>query len=108
MKPLRPVVRAATLGATIREQMGYEITDRRPIAARRLRLFQVVARGLARSGVSANAISLVGMMLATIAAAALVATRYTDHGWSRAMWLLAGLAVQGRLLCNLLDGMVAA
>ena len=48
------------------------------------------------------------MMLATAAAAALVATRYTDHGWSRAMWLLAGLAVQGRLLCNLLDGMVAA
>jgi phosphatidylglycerophosphate synthase len=88
--------------------MGYEITDRRPIAARRLRLFQATARGLARAGVSANVISVLGMLLATMAAAALVGTRSIDGGWSRALWLLAGLGAQGRLLCNLLDGMVAA
>jgi phosphatidylglycerophosphate synthase len=90
------------------QRMGYEITDRRPIAARRLRLFQATARGLARAGVSANGISVLGMLLATMAAAALVGTRSIDGGWSRALWLLAGLGVQGRLLCNLLDGMVAA
>lgn len=81
--------------------MNYDVTDRRPIAARELGVFHRVADRLARAGVSANAISVAGM-LAAIAAGLLLGLVHT--WWAL---LLAAVLVQLRLLANLLDGMVA-
>ncbi len=80
--------------------------DRRPIAARELRLFQGMAAALARAGVPANAISIAGMACG-VGSGALFAL--TAHGpeWVRPLWLVGAALVQLRLLANMLDGMVA-
>lgn len=80
--------------------------DRRPIAARGLPVFQRLAAGLARAGISPNAISLAGMLCGIAAGLAFAATVQWPHG-QRALWLGGALLVQLRLLANLLDGMVA-
>lgn len=80
--------------------------DRRPIAARRLRIFQVMAARLADWGVAPNAISVAGMASGVAAGAALAATAWWP-GAARPLWLAAAALVQGRLLANMLDGMVA-
>ena len=80
--------------------------DRRPIAARRLRVFQAMASWLARRGASANAISVAGMVCGLAAGAALCGTaRCPEH--ARALWAAAAALVPLRLLANMLDGMVA-
>lgn len=76
--------------------------DRRPLASRSIPFFQVLARTLAHSGVSPNAISLAGMGFGIASGAALLCT---DRG--RWAWLVAAALVQLRLICNMLDGMVA-
>jgi phosphatidylglycerophosphate synthase len=85
----------------------YEVTDRRPIAARNLPFFQKLATKLAAAGLSANAISVAGAICALIGGAALLATPYTSSPLSRLLWLTAALMAQLRLQANLLDGMVA-
>jgi phosphatidylglycerophosphate synthase len=80
--------------------------DRRPIAARHWRLSRRVAGWLARQGVTANAISVAGMLSGILAGVALAATSWTD-GWERWLWLAGALCIQLRLLANMLDGMVA-
>ena len=77
-------------------------TDRRPIAARRMRWAEVMADGLIRRRASPNAISVAGMLAAI--AAGLVFAVAPEH---RLLWLLGGVLVQLRLLANMLDGMVA-
>ena len=83
----------------------YQPTDRRPIAARRLVVFQKLAKALAHRGVSANAISIAGMISALVAGAALAATSCASTTWW--LFLLAAAGVQLRLLANMIDGMVA-
>jgi phosphatidylglycerophosphate synthase len=73
---------------------------RRPLASRSSRFAQRAAAMLARSSVTPNQISLASVAFAGAGAAALVDAR-------PAMLLLAAAAVQLRLVCNLLDGMVA-
>ena len=77
-------------------------TDRRPIAARRLRWAEAIADSLIRRRASPNAISVAGMLAAV--AAGLVFAAAPEH---RLLWLLGGVLVQLRLLANMLDGMVA-
>mgnify|MGYP001054567918 CR=1 FL=1 len=73
--------------------------SRRPIATRDTKLAQRFARWLACTSVTPNAISAGSVVFAAMAGAAF---------WAGGGWLiLAALAVQGRLLCNLFDGMVA-
>lgn len=76
--------------------------DRRPIAARRLRLTAAMAEWLIRCEASPNAISVAGMLAAIAAGFALAAA--PEH---RLLWLLGAVLVQVRLLANMLDGMVA-
>jgi phosphatidylglycerophosphate synthase len=85
----------------------YQVTDRRPIAARNLPFFQKLAVRMAKAGVSANAISVSGAVAAIIGGGALGLTVYTTPLWTRVLWLLAALCAQLRLQANLLDGMVA-
>jgi phosphatidylglycerophosphate synthase len=85
----------------------YQSGDRRPIAARDWRVLQGLARWLARRGVSANAISVAGMGSGVAAGCLLAATAQLEGFVQSLAWLAAALAVQLRLLANLLDGMVA-
>jgi phosphatidylglycerophosphate synthase len=74
---------------------------RRPLASRSTRWASLISRAAVRSGLSADGISMLSLVFAGAGAAALLALA--------APWnLLAGAAcVQLRLLCNLIDGMVA-
>jgi phosphatidylglycerophosphate synthase len=75
--------------------------NRRPIAARGSAWAQRFAAALARSAVTPNQISVASIVFAAIGAALLIE-------WPTAAGLLlAALCVQLRLVCNLLDGMVA-
>jgi phosphatidylglycerophosphate synthase len=78
-----------------------EDSNRRPIAARGSAWAQRVAAALARSSATPNQISVASVLFAGLGAALLV--------WWPTMpgLLLCALCVQLRLICNLLDGMVA-
>jgi phosphatidylglycerophosphate synthase len=80
------------------------MAERRPIATRNTQWAQALARAVAAAGVSANAVSIIGVVFACIAAAAFAATR-THDGWLA--WVVAAAGIQGRLICNMIDGMVA-
>ncbi|HVM80934.1 MAG TPA: CDP-alcohol phosphatidyltransferase family protein [Stellaceae bacterium] len=83
-----------------------ETTDRRPIAAREHPLAQAAARWLLRRGISANAVSICGLLCGCAAGAILAATASAGRGaWI--LWLAGALLVQLRLVANMLDGMVA-
>jgi phosphatidylglycerophosphate synthase len=65
-----------------------------------------MAARLASAGVSANAISIAGMVFG-VGAGMLFALTTTMPEWERALWLTGAACVQLRLLANMLDGMVA-
>jgi phosphatidylglycerophosphate synthase len=81
--------------------------DRRPIAARNLKVFQALASWLARRGASPNGISVAGMLCGIAAGGALAATAYLEGLEQRLAFLAAAVLIQLRLLANMLDGMVA-
>ena len=82
--------------------------SRRPLNSRKWGWTNRTAAWLARAGVAPNHISLFSIACAAVAAAALVGTRYAASSWLDALlYLLAIAGIQGRLLCNLFDGMVA-
>jgi phosphatidylglycerophosphate synthase len=82
-------------------------TDRRPIATRNAGWAQSAAHRLAASCVTPNQISMASMAFATMAGAAFWAGGAVV-GWAGVPWLvLAAVGCQARLICNLLDGMVA-
>ena len=80
--------------------------SRRPIAARQRPFWIRTSQRLAQRGVTPNAISLTGMNASICAGIALAATSRVPAG-ARALWFFAAVLVQLRLICNLLDGMVA-
>jgi phosphatidylglycerophosphate synthase len=76
-------------------------SNRRPIAARDTGWARRIAATLARSSITPNQISMASVFFAGIGAALLA-------GWPTWIGLLAcAVCVQLRLVCNLLDGMVA-
>ena len=79
--------------------------ERRPLASRNWRFSILLAGWLARRGATPNAISLLGMGAGVIAG---LAFWFTSRGVIAPLfWLLGAALVQLRLLCNLIDGMVA-
>lgn len=74
-------------------------SDRRPITVRGAGWARALARSLAGMGVTPNQISVLSIVFAAVGAWALYA-----GGW---YLIAAALCIQGRLLCNLFDGMVA-
>jgi phosphatidylglycerophosphate synthase len=78
-----------------------EIANRRPLTSRSTAWARFLTGVLIRAGVSANAISVVSIVFAAAGAALLI--------WfpTAAGLIAVALCVQLRLLCNLLDGMVA-
>lgn len=88
-------------------QDDYQPTDRRPIKSRDTTWAAGIASWLAARGVSANMISVLGMIAAIGAGVAFAATSHTTDLAQRGLWLAGAVLCQGRLLCNLFDGMVA-
>jgi phosphatidylglycerophosphate synthase len=81
--------------------------QRRPLATRQKGWAHALARALSHAGLSPDAISTAGLIFA-IAAGFLIWRSGADSGIARVLELLAAAAlIQLRLLCNLLDGMVA-
>ena len=85
----------------------YTPTDRRPIKSREHALWKRVAGSLIRADVSANSISIAGMLSAIIAGAALGSTTLAPAPWPRILFVAAAALMQLRLIANMLDGMVA-
>ena len=80
------------------------MAERRPIATRETGWARALAAAMARTGLTANAISVLGAVFAVIAGGAFLLSAGT--GW-RGWLVVAALGTQLRLLCNMLDGMVA-
>ena len=85
--------------------------DRRPLRSRSWPLFIAIARQLAAWRIAPNAISIAGMIAAVIAGGAIAAAFRVGGEHSdltgRSLLILAAALFQFRLICNLLDGMVA-
>jgi phosphatidylglycerophosphate synthase len=62
---------------------------------------------LVQAGIGPNAISLASIGFAALVALALWATSAAGATLQAVLWLIAAAGIQLRLLCNLLDGMVA-
>lgn len=76
--------------------------NRRQLKTRQAGWAQGLGAMLARSGLSANAISTIG-----IGFAALGAWAFVEAPGNRWLWLAAAAGIQLRLLANMLDGLVA-
>jgi len=88
--------------------MENDIANRRPIKSRQQGWAAKSAYLLKNMGVKPNQISIMSSVCALIAGACLLATRYADTQCAYiVLFIVAALFVQGRLLCNLFDGMVA-
>ncbi len=84
------------------------LTDRRPISSRDTGWAQALARWAVARHISANVISVASMGFAALTAVAFVLLASVGPGASGVVWLLlAALGCQLRLVCNLIDGMVA-
>ncbi|MDO4232372.1 MAG: CDP-alcohol phosphatidyltransferase family protein [Lautropia sp.] len=74
---------------------------RRPIKSRSNRIIQQLARRMAEAGISPNAISMASVVLAVLAAVSLL---LVPGGVGL---VLCAIGIQLRLLCNVIDGLVA-
>jgi phosphatidylglycerophosphate synthase len=86
---------------------GEEVPARRPVAARRSGWAVAIAARLARGRVQPNEISLLSLVAAATAGVCLLLSGRTSLYWQVALLVLAAGLIELRLLCNLLDGMVA-
>jgi phosphatidylglycerophosphate synthase len=84
-----------------------EPSPRRPVAARGSGWAVTIAAKLVRRGVRPNAISLTSVAAAALAAACLLLAGGSPLAERVTLLVLAAGLIQLRLLCNLLDGMVA-
>ena len=81
---------------------------RRELKTRQTRWAAALAARLARTGVSPNAISVASVAFASVSGICYAQTIRAQAPWADAVLLLAAAAcMQLRLLCNMLDGMVA-
>ena len=78
-----------------------EDNNRRPIRARSSHWAQAVASALVRTSVTPNQISVASAMFASVGAAILLTSQQP------VAFMACALCIQLRLICNLLDGMVA-
>jgi phosphatidylglycerophosphate synthase len=83
-------------------------TPRRELATRDARWAAALARWLGRRGMRPNGVSMAGVIWALVAAAAFALVPQAGSTAARiGLLVLAAASIQLRLLCNLLDGMLA-
>jgi len=80
---------------------------RRPLASRSTAWAGALAAFLARAGVAPNAISAASVVFALAAAAGILLAPGAEGWAARSLWIGGAAGIQLRLLCNLMDGMVA-
>jgi phosphatidylglycerophosphate synthase len=80
---------------------------RRVLATRNAGWAMALTRALATSGVRPNAVSVTGAGFALASSAAFYCSSGFAHGGRGALLMAAAAGIQLRLLCNLLDGMLA-
>lgn len=95
------------------------LAARRPLKSRGLRIFTTLAQKLADTGITPNQISMASIYFSVLAAICLLlwpilgdlmhypAKGFNSNIFAIALPLLAALFIQLRLLCNLIDGLVA-
>lgn len=81
--------------------------SRRPLASRGTTWARRLAQWLADRRIPPNAISLASLAFAALGAVAMLAVPLSGAGARSILLLCAAICIQLRLLCNLLDGMVA-
>lgn len=81
--------------------------NRRPLACRQTRWARAMANALAKTRITPNQVSGTSMVMALIAGACFALSGYVQGGLQIAALVAAALFCQLRLLCNLLDGMLA-
>jgi phosphatidylglycerophosphate synthase len=81
--------------------------SRRILATRNARWAKALARCLGRAGVRPNAVSIASVVFASGASLAFSLAPDVESGLRAVFLLVAAAAIQLRLLCNLLDGMLA-
>jgi phosphatidylglycerophosphate synthase len=86
---------------------GARITQRRELRTRNAGWARLFARHLARLGVRPNAVSIASVVFAAVAGLCLAVSPAAPGGAGVTVLLAAAALVQLRLLCNLLDGMLA-
>jgi phosphatidylglycerophosphate synthase len=80
---------------------------RRPLATRNAAWAKALARWLAAHGVRPNAVSIAGLGFSVLSATAFSLSGGHTAGDRAALLVVAAAGIQTRLLCNLLDGMLA-
>lgn len=78
--------------------------QRRPLKSRSTVWAAFLSRFLTRLGVAPNAISFASVVFAFLGGWAFLAAREQEFPWG---WWLGAVCIQLRLVCNLMDGMVA-
>lgn len=81
--------------------------DRRPLASRDTSWARTISQRLARTSITPNQVSQLSMVLATITGLALWISHGAEGAGRILLLVIAVLGIQGRLLCNLFDGMIA-
>ncbi|HET9538688.1 MAG TPA: CDP-alcohol phosphatidyltransferase family protein [Mesorhizobium sp.] len=81
--------------------------NRRPLASRETHWARSLTRWLAATSITPNQISMVSMLMAALAGVAFYLAGGADGVLRVVLLVLAALFCQLRLLCNLLDGMLA-
>jgi phosphatidylglycerophosphate synthase len=80
---------------------------RRPLKTRQRAWAQGLARVLTRTGIAPNTISLASLVFACAAGICLAWTQHAEGLFRAALFVAAAACIQLRLLCNMLDGLVA-
>jgi phosphatidylglycerophosphate synthase len=81
-------------------------SSRRPLKVRSTEWARVLAATLCKSGITPNTISALSVVAAGLAGLAFVAAGRGWIDWT-AGWIAGAALIQARLICNLMDGMVA-
>jgi phosphatidylglycerophosphate synthase len=87
--------------------MSEQTVTRRPLSSRDTTWAKAIARSLAARRIPPNTISVLSVLFAAIGATLLLAGKTAAPHTRAILLLLTMVAIQGRLLCNLFDGMVA-
>ena len=87
--------------------MNEAVNPRRDVKTRNAGWAQSFAVKLSASGIRPNSISMLSIVFALGAALALVFSAKVSFPYNSILLVIAAIAIQFRLLCNLFDGMVA-
>jgi len=86
---------------------NHDMESRRPLKVRSARFATNFAKWLSQQNITPNQISIMSVFFAALSAICLFSLSYYTGVLSLILAILAAVFIQGRLLCNLFDGMVA-